>query len=248
MKAATIRQAASAAALTEFLVRHGGDEDEAFLELLGHVIEQGSLLDFCGSTGIHIGVLLAWIRRSPDRSRRYEQALLDRRMLDAESVRSKWRHVMNLEPKDPPRYADILKASEYLAKNSGALNDNLVVRDNRDMSEDEMQAELLELLARNPDVKHAVLTLGSDVVDAELVTEVVKDIDKTLVDKAPMPEPVRVPEREPVPVPVTPEPIDVVEVLAKDIRKRGRPKKEKKHEVIEGAGPGKDTGEEPVIL
>lgn len=177
MKSAVARTEA-AVSLVDFLLAYGNDQEAAFLEIIGHICDRGDLNTFCSERGIRIGMLIAWIRRDADRSRRYELALMDRRQLDAEAVRGKWTEVMNEKPEAPPKWSDVLKASELMGKYSGVLHDGPVVVEREQASESELREQLAELLSRNPDVQ-ALVMRGGDVVDAELVTEVVNGIEQS---------------------------------------------------------------------
>lgn len=183
MRVATKREANSAVALAEFLVGHGGSEESAFLDVLAHIADRGNLIEFCERNGIRVGLLIGWIRRDADRSRRYEMALMDRRSLDAEAVRGKWSEVMDAKPETAPRWSDVLKASEMMGKYSGVLNDGPVNVDRDAMSEGELRSALAELLERNPDVKTLIAGSGFggvDVVDGELTGELVGGVAKAV--------------------------------------------------------------------
>lgn len=182
MQSMSERRTEAAVSLVDFLMGYGNDQEAAFLEILGHICDRGDLNTFCQARGIRVGMLIAWIRRDADRSRRYELALLDRRSLDAEAVRGKWVEVMDAKPEVAPKWSDVLKASEMMGKYSGVLNDGPVTVERESRSEDELREQLLELLERNPDVKSIFGSVGfggraTDVVDGELTTGVVNDND-----------------------------------------------------------------------
>lgn len=112
-------------------------------------------------------------------------------MMDAEAVRAKWTDVMGMTPEHKPRWSDVLKASEFLAKSSGALHDGPMVVVEDAKSEEEMRAELMELLAMNPDVKHLITLAGKDVTDVEVISEVVGGLTVPEIEPG-RPEPIRV--------------------------------------------------------
>jgi hypothetical protein len=174
MSASKLSTVASAAWLVDFLLRHGNDEELAFAEVLGVVAERGSILEYSAKNAIKPGLLLAWIRRDPARSRRYDQALLDRKVLDAEAVRGVWTGVIEQEPADLPTHTERLAAARDMGKHVGMLSERntLVLEDRRDLSEAEIREQLRELLLRNPDVKRELLTL--DIADAEVIEEITR--------------------------------------------------------------------------
>lgn len=198
MRTATVRRTDAAASLVDFLTGYGNDQEAAFLEIIGHISDRGDLNGFCAARGIRIGMLIAWIRRDADRSRRYELALSDRRALDAEAVRGKWVEVMDQKPEVAPKWSDVIKASELMGKYSGILHDGPVELSRDQSSEDELREQLRELLSRNPDVSALVMrgSTSGDVVDAVLVSEVVSGITGERV--APVFPTVPTPPPEPV--------------------------------------------------
>lgn len=179
MRPQTVARTDAAVSLVDYLLSHNNDQEAAFLEVIGHICDRGDITRFCAERGIRIGMLIAWIRRDADRSRRYELALLDRRSLDAEAVRGKWSEVMESKPEAAPKWSDVLKASEMMGKYSGVLNDGPVGVERDAMSEGELREALKELLERNPDVKALVGAAGiaaaaGTIVDVE-VDEGVRD-------------------------------------------------------------------------
>jgi hypothetical protein len=170
----TLEKVDYAVGLVEYLLSYGNDEEAAFLEVLAHIADRGDLVEFCRVRNLRVGLLVAWIRRDAERSRRYEQALMDRRYLDAESVRGVWVDAMGREPEEGITWGNKLKASELMGKYAGVLADggNGGGGGGERASEDELREALRDLLARNPDVKELVFQgSAGGVVETQVVAE-----------------------------------------------------------------------------
>jgi hypothetical protein len=181
----TLEKVDYAVGLVEYLLSYGNDEEAAFLEVLAHIADRGDLVEFCRVRNLRVGLLVAWIRRDAERSRRYEQALMDRRYLDAESVRGVWVDAMGREPEEGITWGNKLKASELMGKYAGVLADggNGGGGGGERASEDELREALRDLLARNPDVKELVFQGGAGGVgEAQVVAEQVGDPQADVAD------------------------------------------------------------------
>lgn len=108
--------------LEDFAAEFGG-EASMFDRLCEFVSSGGLVSELCAEFSVNAGVLLAWIRKDAERSKRYDQAIADRKMCQAEQPVRVWRDVMDSEPEEAPEWKDVLKASELMAKHAGALRD-----------------------------------------------------------------------------------------------------------------------------
>lgn len=154
--------------LEDFAKECGGVE-MLVAKVCGHVSDGGSAVEMCRHYGLSYGVLMAFMRGDVQYSRRYDQAVQDRRGRDAEVSRGMWDEVMGLEARDLPSWTEKLSASEKMARSSGLLRDGGVVEREVVLTEAQIREQLAELLGRNPDVRRALVEQGVDVSDAVMV-------------------------------------------------------------------------------
>lgn len=108
--------------LEDFAADFGG-EASMFDRLCEFVSSGGLVSELCAEFSLNAGVLLAWVRKDAERSKRYDQAIADRKMCQSEQPVRVWRDVLDREPEEAPEWKDVLKASELMAKHAGALRD-----------------------------------------------------------------------------------------------------------------------------
>lgn len=103
-----------------------GGEDAAIDYLASYLAGDGSLTEFCRQNGLNWGLLAAWIRKSPERNARFQQALMDRDAWRKERLLDGWWDTASREPEVAVTHGDVHKAREALAKASGLFAEQKV--------------------------------------------------------------------------------------------------------------------------
>ena len=106
--------------IEDFALENGGEE-ELFDRLCEFVTGGGYITDLCGLHAVDREVLLAWIRKCPERDRRWKQAEVDRKEGHREEVLALWGDVIASPPEDGPDWTAVLSAARDMAKYTGAL-------------------------------------------------------------------------------------------------------------------------------
>lgn len=104
----------------DFALENGGEE-ALFDRLCEFVTGGGYITDLCGLHAVDREVLLAWIRKDPERDRRWKQAEADRKDGHREEVLALWGGVIASPPEDGPDWAAVLSAARDMAKYTGVL-------------------------------------------------------------------------------------------------------------------------------
>ena len=104
----------------DFALENGGEE-ALFDRLCEFVTGGGYITDLCGLHAVDREVLLAWIRKCPERDRRWKQAEVDRKEGHREEVLALWGDVIASPPEEGPDWTAVLSAARDMAKYTGAL-------------------------------------------------------------------------------------------------------------------------------
>lgn len=123
VRQSTKRNVASALWLTEFLLKHRNDSELAFEDLLAQLADCKTLTRYCEQNGLKQGYLLAWVRADPQRSKRFDTAIIDRKFLLSEAALAAYSDILGEKPEKPPTYAEKVTAARDVAKMTGLLHD-----------------------------------------------------------------------------------------------------------------------------
>ena len=117
--------AAAGAVLADKVIEWGGEE-AAVEYLTSHLANGGSMQDFCMQNGLNWGLVAAWIRNSPERNARFQQAMMDRDAWRKERLLDGWWKTAESVPEEAVTHGDVHKARESLAKAEGVFTEQKV--------------------------------------------------------------------------------------------------------------------------
>lgn len=113
-----------AQALLEPKIDKLGGREKFFDAAFRYISAGGFINDLCADEFLDRGALLAEIRANPELNRRYEAAVVDRKSARSEGAQAFWAKVMDSVPEESAAtFGEALKASELMARNTGALRD-----------------------------------------------------------------------------------------------------------------------------